>query len=185
MLFLPEMFLEGGEITISSWCLDPLQLMTDKVLLILTWDSVLIETVGAWLYPLSSLGGQQILSSLLSFPVWGLSLGGEYGLPVGQAGCPREITLQKGPQPASLLIHGTTLSCLHAISWATPIGTEYKFSTIITYSLTHPFWDDLVPKSLSQGLIQGNLNWNHHWGRTNPGSWKYNVSDSLWGKGFT
>lgn len=48
------MFLEGSEITISNWCLDPLQLMTDKVLLILTWDYVLIETVGAWLYPSAS-----------------------------------------------------------------------------------------------------------------------------------
>lgn len=51
MKLLPEMFLKGSEITISNWCLDPLQLMTDKVLLILTWDNVLIETVGAWLYP--------------------------------------------------------------------------------------------------------------------------------------
>lgn len=69
MLLLPEMFLEGSEITISDLCLDPLQLMTDEVLLILTWDNVLIKTVGAWLYSLSPLGGQQILCGLLSFPV--------------------------------------------------------------------------------------------------------------------
>lgn len=141
MLFLPEMCLEGKEITITLppigvWSL---YLVIDKVLLIVSWDNVLIETVGAWLSPLSPLGGQQIPCGLLSFPVWRFSLGVEYGLPVGQAGCPRELMLRKGP-PTSFFTHpwnNSTLSPHHLLEM--PHGTEYKLSTTITYSVTHSF----------------------------------------------
>lgn len=89
--------------------------------------------------------------------------------------------MQKSPRPASSLIHRATLSCLHAISWATPIGTEYTISTTVTYSLTYPFWHHFVQSFLRRSCTQisvlgsdlGESKWNHYWGRPNWGSWKY------------
>lgn len=144
---------EGMKITITLSPIDvcPLPLATNKVVHTVSWDNVFLAEYWFLAVPPQSIGRP---IDILWFPdrwvcnifcrlrkldapcrsCWGRDLlwmrrDGSQGL----------------SSPASSLIHGTTLRCLHTISWAMLGGTECKLSITITCASVHPFLLDFFP----------------------------------------
>ena len=145
-------------ITLSPVGVWPLQLVTDKVVLLLTWENVLIEDCLCLAVSPQPTGSQQIPCGLLSFLVWRPSLGAQYSLPVGQAGHPREVTLQEGPSPSEerSKFVATSFSSFFIRPWDNPklflrhlLGNAQwgwvQVVHTVTCSAIHPFLLNFLP----------------------------------------
>lgn len=129
------------------------------------WAEIMsfLQSIGTWLYPLSVLGGQQIVYGLLSCSVWRPSLSvyiiclwGKLDAP-WRSCCWRDLLWMRRDRSlwlsssASSLSHGATLCCLHTISRAMPRGIEYKlFIQFPVHWYTLSRWISSLP---SQSLL--------------------------------